>query len=342
MATSIITPVEIRHFHGFCGSGAGAKGFNQGHARYGSLEARFRCLGGIDNNPGALRDFHQLTGVPGTLMDLFDRQGYCDFNNKQPPAAWKEATPADILRAAGGEFPTIVFLSAPCKGFSGLLSATKSITPKYVALNSLTLRGVWLMLEAFKDEPPAFYLFENVPLLLHRGRHLVDQIMDLFRSYGYACAETVHDCGELGGLGQSRKRCLIVARHVDQVPPNLYEPPKRALRSVGDVIGGMPMPGDARGGPMHRIPNLAWKAWVLGTELCVCPRAFRRLFHLECARSDGHLGACLCFGARQARAFQPRRSRARQSAAAPLSPTVCRGHFPRRSRRAIRLASKHQ
>ena len=262
MAASIITPVEITHFHGFCGSGAGAMGFNQGHARYGSLEAKFRCLGGIDNNAGALRDFQRLTGVPGTLLDLFDRQAYRHFNDKEPPAGWKEATPEDILRAAGGQYPTLVFLSAPCKGFSGLLSASKSITPKYVALNSLTLRGVWLMLEAFKDKPPAFFLFENVPLLLHRGRHLVDQIMDLFRAYGYACAESVHDCGELGGLGQSRKRCLIVARHMEQVLPGLYEPPKRTLRSVGDVIGRMPLPGDSRGGPMHRIPNLAWKTWV--------------------------------------------------------------------------------
>ena len=39
---------EIRHFHLFCGLGGGAAGFNRGQARVGSMQARFRCLGGID------------------------------------------------------------------------------------------------------------------------------------------------------------------------------------------------------------------------------------------------------------------------------------------------------
>ncbi|WP_242495294.1 hypothetical protein [Salinicola tamaricis] len=54
----------------------------------------------------------------------------------------------------GGERPHIVFLSAPCKGFSGLLSQSRSSTPKYQALNRLTLRGIWLTPEAWADDPP--------------------------------------------------------------------------------------------------------------------------------------------------------------------------------------------
>ena len=46
------------------------------------------------------------------------------------------------------------------------------------------------------------------------------------------------------------------------MPPFLYEPPKRALRAVGDVLGRMPLPGDPRAGPMHRVPNLQWQTWV--------------------------------------------------------------------------------
>jgi hypothetical protein len=156
-----------------------------------------------------------------------------------------------------------VFLSAPCKGFSGLLAEGLSLTDKYQALNRLTLRGVWLMLEAFQDDPPELVVFENVPRIATRGRALLDRIGALLRHYGYAVAETTHDCGELGGLAQSRKRFLLVARHRQKVPPFLYEPPKRPLRAVGDVLGRMPLPGDvARAGPMHRVPSLQWQTWV--------------------------------------------------------------------------------
>lgn len=257
-----MTKTEIRHFHLFSGIGMGAKGFNRGQARVGQLQARFRCLGGIDVDPAAVRDFGRVAGVPGTVLDLFDREQFTAFHGRAPGPGWCEATPQDVQRAAGGERPHIVFLSAPCKGFSGLLSESKSRTAKYQALNRLTLRGVWLMLEAWADDPPELVLFENVPRLATRGRALLDQITALLRAYGYATAETTHDCGELGGLAQSRKRFLLVARHMAKVPPLLYEPPRRPLRAVGEVLGRMPLPGDERAGPMHRMPALQWKTWV--------------------------------------------------------------------------------
>jgi site-specific DNA-cytosine methylase len=70
-------------------------------------------------------------------------------------------------------------------------------------------------------------LWENVPRIATRGRAVLDQMIRLLEAYGYAVVETTHDCGELGGLGQSRKRFLLVARHREKVPPFLYEPPKR-------------------------------------------------------------------------------------------------------------------
>lgn len=253
---------EIKHGHLFCGLGGGAKGFNDAQPRVGNLVGRFRCLGGIDVDPAGIRDFERLTGVRGTVMDLFDRSQYIAFHGKEPPAGWRERTPEDIRRAMGGEIPNIWFLSAPCKGFSGLLNETKSKTDKYQALNRLTLRGVWLALEAGKDDPAEMFVFENVPRIANRGRHLLDQIIQLFEAYGYAVAETTHDCGELGGLAQSRKRFLLVARHIEKVPPFLYEPYKKRLQAVGTVLDRMPLPGDLRGGPMHRVPNLQWKTWV--------------------------------------------------------------------------------
>lgn len=254
--------VEIRHFHLFAGLGGGAKGFNRAQPRVGNLQARFRCIGGIDVDPAAMRDFQRLAGVPGTVLDLFDRDQYRAFHGCLPPADWREATVADIHRAAGHERPHIVFLSAPCKGFSGLLSESRSRTDKYQALNRLTLRGIWLMLEAWKDDLPELIVFENVPRIATRGRHLLDQIVDLLRAYGFAVAETTHDCGELGGLAQSRKRFLLVARNVEKVAPFLYEPERRPLQAVGTVLGRMPLPGDLRAGPMHRVPQLQWKTWV--------------------------------------------------------------------------------
>lgn len=254
--------VEIRHFHLFCGLGGGARGFNRGQARVGSLVAKFRCLGGIDNDAAAIRDFGRLAKTPGTVLDLFSQQQYIDFHGKLPPGDWREATADDIRRAAGGERPHIVFLSPPCKGLSGLLAESLSKTRKYVALNGLTVRGVRLMLEAWGDDPPELVVLENVPRIATRGRPLLDQICQMLRAAGYEVAESKHNCGEIGGLGQSRERFLLVARHAAKVPPLMYEPAKRRLRGVGEVIGQLPIPGDLRAGPMHRVPMLAWKTWV--------------------------------------------------------------------------------
>ncbi|MCH8937497.1 MAG: hypothetical protein IIB90_17415, partial [Gemmatimonadetes bacterium] len=61
------------------------------------------------------------------------------------------------------ESPDVVFLSPPCKGFSGLLSEKKSRTHKYRALNELVLQGLFLTLETFRKSPPTLVLVENVP-----------------------------------------------------------------------------------------------------------------------------------------------------------------------------------
>jgi site-specific DNA-cytosine methylase len=244
------------------GLGGGAKGFQDAVSQVGGMTATWRCIGGVDNDPGACRDFKSLVGVDCTLMDLFTREQYTAFNGKEPPPQWREATAEDIRRAAGNEHAHCVFISSPCKGASGLLSETLSRTPKYQALNELTLRCVWLMCEAWKDDPVELIVFENVPRLMTRARHLLDQIGQILRHYGYVVNETTHDCGEIGELAQSRKRFLLVARHAEKVPAFLYQPTIHRLQGVGTVLGRMPLPGDVLGGPMHRIPSLQWKTWV--------------------------------------------------------------------------------
>ncbi|MBT9234257.1 DNA cytosine methyltransferase [Pseudomonas sp. MG-2] len=254
---------KLTHFHFCCGLGGGAKGFNRAKPIVGNMQAEWECIGGVDVDPAGLADFERLSGVKGTLIDLFTRDQYIRFHGKEPPPGWREATPEDIRRAAGGRRPDAVFISSPCKGASGLLSETMSMTPKYQALNELTLRCIWLFGEAWRDDPVPLLVFENVPRLASRGRHLLDQIGALLSHFGYAVAETTHDCGVIGGLAQSRKRFLLVARHVEKVPPFLYEPEKKSLRAVGDILGRMPLAGDIeQAGPMHRVPALQWKTWV--------------------------------------------------------------------------------
>lgn len=267
--------IEILHGHLCCGDGGGASGFNAGHVRVGTVQARFRCVGGIDADPNAIRDFERFAGAPGTCADLFSRDQFLDYhaecaepdaercracgNTGRPPQGWREMVPANVRAAFQDLRPHIVFMSAPCKGFSGLMPRKRSLSRRYQALNRLTERCVQLVVDAYADDPVPLIIFENVPLIQTRGRALLDDIGHVLGMGGYAYAETVHDCGEVGGLAQHRRRFLLVARHRATVRPLVYVPPKRRVRGVGEVIGELPMPSDVRGGPMHRLSRLTWK-----------------------------------------------------------------------------------
>jgi len=250
----------FRVAHLACGLGSGALGFRQANPKVGSLSARFETAGGIDIDPGALTNFEHLTGVKGTHLDLFSRDQYQAFHGHEPPSDWREATPAD-LRAVFGHVD-VAFSSPPCKGLTSLLDPKHVGSAKYEALNQLTLRCYWLLLEAYKDDPIRILLLENVPGIATKGRHLLDQIYAILHHYGYAVAEDSHDVGPIGGLAQHRKRFLMVARHRELVPPFLYQPETRPMKTVGEVLGALPMPGDPRGGIMHRVPNLKWRTWT--------------------------------------------------------------------------------
>lgn len=260
----------FKDFHLFAGSGGGALGFSWASRRFGDIEGHFRCIGAVDVDRNRCEDFAALVGRPATVMDLFSREDYISFHSKwervgdewtrtetrEPPPAWREALPSDIQAAAGGESPDVVFLSAPCKGFSGLLSGAKADSPKYRALNNLTLRGIWLTLEAFAADPPRLIVFENVPRIAQRGAELLERIVSLLNHAGYAVHRDAHDCGELGGLAQHRQRFLLVARHIRKVPAFLYRPDLQRVRAISEVVGPMAMPEDDAGGPMHKMPRL--------------------------------------------------------------------------------------
>src|SRR6185295_1083455 len=233
----------------FGGSGSGARGFLDAAITLPGLgvSARFECVGGVDLDPLACADFEYLTGTPELCSDV------------------EALTPADLRQRFGARAPHCVFLSPPCKGASGLLSAAKSRTSKYERMNELALVWTRLMLQAWAGDPPPLVLLENVPRLKTRAAKMLREVRRLLRGAGYVLTDGFHDCGELGGLAQRRRRYLLVARHPRRCPPVLYQPPKRRVRGCGEVLGELPVPGtvDARAfGKMHELPRLRWLNWV--------------------------------------------------------------------------------
>ncbi len=227
----------------FCGLGAGARGFVEASARLGKDEGSFRNLGGIDNDPLSCADFETLTGGPSLCTDL------------------SAMTPADLRAAWGDESPDAIFLSPPCKGFSGLLSKKSAGAEKYQALNRLVLQGMFLACETW-SRPPALLVLENVPRITTRGAQLLRQVRQLLAGYGYLFHEATHDCGEIGGLAQHRRRFLLVARLPAACPAYVYRPSKKRVRACGEVLGELPLPQDPRAGELHRLPKLSWLNWV--------------------------------------------------------------------------------
>lgn len=230
--------------HAFSGIGGSALGAAAAAARFGDVEARFVNVGGIDVDALACQDFERLTGAPALCADMHELE----------PAA---------LRAAWGPVaPDAVMSSPPCKGFSGLLSAKRAAEPKYERMNSLLLRALFLLCSTW-ETPPALIFFENVPRIATRGRDMVARARALLEAHGYAVHVGSHDCGELGGLAQHRRRWFLLARHRARVAQLVYQPARQRVRACGEVLGPLPMPGDvAAAGPMHSIPRLSWRNWV--------------------------------------------------------------------------------
>ncbi|MCY7780164.1 DNA cytosine methyltransferase [Bacillus haynesii] len=256
--------IKYKVLHLFCGIGGGALGFDNAKEEYRGVKGKFETICGIDVDPEACEDFRNLTGRRIEKMDLFNREQYIQFHGQEPPAGWKEVTPK-MLRDTVHEIPDVVFTSPPCKGFSGLLPEKSAKTQKYQALNKLTVRSIKLTLEAFQDALPALILLENVPRIVSRGRALLREIKQQLEFFGYVINEdkdNYHDCGEIGGLAQHRKRFLLIARNPNKLDSFVYQPPKQPMKTIGDVIGPLPLPGDKRFGKIHALPNLQWKTWV--------------------------------------------------------------------------------
>lgn len=215
----------------FAGIGGMSRGF---------LDAGFAQSFAVDFDAGAAAAHLTICGEPCTVADLSTMQPH-------------------ELRALSARRPDVLITSPPCKAFSGCLPRATSLTDKYLEYSSLTERGIMLALEAYIDQPIPLIVLENVPNISTRGRAWLDAAIKMLDAYGYAVRESTHDCGEIGGLAQRRRRFLLVARHRASVPGLLYQPHKQAHRGVGEVIGGLPvpLPSSNAGGPLHRLPQLS-------------------------------------------------------------------------------------
>lgn len=246
-STTSAPALEFTALFPFSGLGAGALGFLDASVTLFGREVRFKSLGGIDFDPVACADFEALTGSPAWCTSV------------------ETITPEQLRARYGASAPDVVFMSPPCQGSSRLLSASKAKTPKYEALNQLALTWTRTMLAAWSDAPPPLVLLENVPGLPQRAGKMLRELRKMLRAAGYVFHASTHDCGEIGGLAQHRKRYLLVARRPSALPSLLYQPPHRRVRAVGEVLDALPMPAtvEARAwGDLHVMPRLSWRNWL--------------------------------------------------------------------------------
>lgn len=227
-----------------CGLGAGARGFVEARGALGTSAAQFEIAGGVDIDLAGLEDFRTLTKGRTVVGDIHTMQ------------------PEDLVAAWGERRPDVVFSSTPCKGMSRLLGAKAAAREEYQALNRLTLEAFHLVCTTYVRTPVPLLLLENVPGLMSRGAELLAQIRALLAGFGYVFHESTHDCGELGGLGQHRRRFLLVARHAKTLPALLYQPPKQRVKACGEIIGPLPLPNDPKAGSLHVLPRISWINWV--------------------------------------------------------------------------------
>lgn len=252
---------NVLHF--FSGVGGFDRGMRDARVTIGSDEARFVTIGAIDHDPMAVENYPKVNdGDAATLADLYTREGYIAHHGEEPPADWREMSPADLLAITDGRRPHVVAASPPCQGYSALLPGQRVAEAKYQAKNDLILRWLFLVFETWPDDPPELLIMENVPKIASRGAAHLDLIRRVFESYGYKVSMERHNCGELGGLSQNRHRYLVVARRAATVPTLLYKPPVRRVGAIKEVIGELPPPNDPRGGRMHRLPRIKLKTWI--------------------------------------------------------------------------------
>lgn len=228
---------EYTVVHLFSGSGGCSLGFQR---------EGFKTLAAIDFDADACADLDYLLGEHVSVC--------ADIGAMEP---------ADLRRIVGERRPDVLVSTPPCKGWSKCLPKRSRVTDKYRAMCALAVRGVWLALHAWPEQPPPLVLIENVRGMNIEGRELMRIIESELAEHGYLFDVRVHNVGEVGGLAQNRHRCLFVARDQARVPAFLMVPPNKRVRPVGNELGRLPPPVmDAKSDSMHRLPQLSALNWL--------------------------------------------------------------------------------
>lgn len=269
------------------GAGGQTAGFLQAECVHDGVRASFRSLGSIDSEAIACASFERLTGSTSHCIDLRDRQQFIDMEGGEPPKGWTEFTPADLL-ALVPVGPDVLITSAPCRGLSALNSHRRE-AKRYRALNRLTERTLYLALTGWGQlggKYPRLILIENVPGLAGKpGRKLLGHLQGMLEAEGYAVGVRVYDCGELSGLAQSRKRCLIYARHAASTEANLFQMRPKGLRGIGEVLGDLPLPLRFPG-HVHSLPAITEQTQM---RLALVPAGKDWRALKELTIEDGHV-----------------------------------------------------
>lgn len=170
----------------FAGAGGTALGF---------LQAGFRILAAVENDPNAARTYQQNIGVSPKVCSI------------------TEIDPKTLLQEIGLEPEELDVLVGcpPCQGFTRLRNEAGREDPR----NNLILDYIGFV-RTFR---PRFAVFENVPglRLTAHGRGFYDRLLAELEREGYIIEARLVDAADYG-VPQHRRRIIVVAG-LGQEPP---------------------------------------------------------------------------------------------------------------------------
>lgn len=207
--------------------------------------------------------FIDLFGTPGGLSLGFEMAGFKSLavidNDKWGTKTYVKNFPhtaviEEDIRSKNTEHPIkslggidIVIGGPPCEGFSVV---------GRVKIASLAKKGVWSLAitdQRFIDDPrnmlykefvkivkhvkPKFFVMENVPgMMSYRDGQIVQEIMQDFKSIGYANTDVKMLSAELYGVPQKRKRLFFIGNRLglqNSFPePSHHDPQKTKINSI--------------------------------------------------------------------------------------------------------------